>query len=322
MGKRARSRGAAILATAVPVALAILLVACGRGETVTIDGSSTVFPITEAVAEEFRAVAPEVRVVVGVSGTGGGFQKFCAGETDISNASRRIKESEQTACAEAGIEYLELTVALDGLAIVTNTETDFLAGGVTIDQLKTIFEPAAERTINQWSQVAAEWPAEEIQIFAPDTDSGTFDFFTDEVIGEEGLSRADYTASSDDNVLVIGISGESGTLGYFGYAYYIENADRLQVLAVEGVIPNDATVADGSYPLARPLFIYVKRSSLIEKAHVQDFVRFYLSDATVPLVGEVGYTALPPSERDASRGAFEAAIADGDASAARRGIAR
>ena len=169
-----------------------------------IDGSSTVLPISEAVAEEFQFVAPDVNVSVGVSGTGGGFQKFCAGETDISNASRQIKDSERETCAAELIEFIELRVGLDGLAVVTSTVTDFLADGVTIEQLRTIFEPAAEDTITRWNQVDANWPDEEIQIFAPDTDSGSFDFFTDEVVGEEGVSRADYTASTDDNVLVLG----------------------------------------------------------------------------------------------------------------------
>ena len=272
---------------------------------VRIDGSSTVLPISEAVAEEFQFVAPDVNVSVGVSGTGGGFEKFCAGETDISDASRPIKDSEREACAAEGVEFIELRVGLYGLAIVTSPETDFLADGITTDQLRMIFEPAAEDTITRWNQVDPGWPDEEIQLFAPDTDSGTFDFFTDEVVGEEGVSRADYTASSDDNVLVLGIAGGAGTLGYFGYAYYAENSDRLSVLAVDGVTPTGETIADGSYSLARPLFIYVRLSSLEEKPQVREFVRYYLSDEATPLVSEVGYTAISAAELTASRAALE-----------------
>jgi phosphate transport system substrate-binding protein len=262
------------------------------------------------MAEEFRAVAPDVRVTVGVSGTGGGFQKFCAGEIDISDASREIKDSERKACTAAGIEFIELRVGLDGIAVVTNRETDFLFDGITSEQLHTIFTPEAEGVVTRWNQVEASWPDEEIQIFAPDTDSGTFDFFTEEVNGDEGVSRADYTASADDNVLVIGISGDTGSLGYFGYAYYAENSDRLQVLAVDGVVPSDATVGDGSYSLARPLFIYVRVSSLQEKPQVREFVRFYLSDESIPLVNEVGYTSIPQDELDVSRAMLEAAISN------------
>jgi phosphate transport system substrate-binding protein len=199
-------------------------------------------------------------------------------------------------------------VGFDGLVVVTSTETDFLPASVTTDQLRTIFDPAAEDTITRWNQVDASWPDEEIQLFAPDTDSGTFDFFTDEIVGDEGLSRADYTASTDDNVLVLVVTDGAGTLGYFGYAYYAENSDRLQVLAVDGVTPTEGTLSDGSYPLARPLFIYVKLSSLQEKPQVREFVRFYLSAEATPLVSEVGYTTISQAELDAARAALEAAI--------------
>lgn len=286
------------------------LVACGSSKDVVIDGSSTVLPISEAVAEEFHRVATDVNVSVAVSGTGGGFEKFCAGETDVSNASRAIKKSEQERCTEAGIEFIELRVALDGLAVVSSPETTFLADGLTTEQLRTIFEPAAEGAVTHWSQVDGAWPEQEIQIFGPDTDSGTFDFFTKRIVGEAGASRADYTASTDDNVLVLGLSGAAGTLGYFGYAYYAENSDRLAVLAVDGVTPTAETVADGSYGLARPLFIYVKLSSLLEKPQVRDFVRFYLSDEAAPLVEEVGYTPLSAEELAESRAVLEAAIGE------------
>ena len=275
---------------------------------VAVDGSSTVFPITEAVAEEFRAVAPDVRVTVGVSGTGGGFKKFCAGETDISDASRPITSAEAESCAAEGVEYIEVLVGLDGLAIVSGPGSDFLSDGITTEQLATIFGAPAEGTITRWNQVEASWPDEEIAIFAPDTDSGTFDFFNEIVTEEVGGSRADYTASTDDNVLVVGISGGGDAIGYFGYAYYVENRDRLKLVAVDGVTPSDETVADGSYPLSRPLFIYVRTDSLREKPQVREFVRFYLSPEALPLVGEVGYTGVTPSQIEASRALVEEAI--------------
>ncbi len=282
--------------------------------SVAIDGSSTVFPVTEAVAEEFRAVAPDVRVTVGVSGTGGGFQKFCSGETDISDASRPIREGEIEDCAEAGIEYLELRVGLDGLAVVTHPDTEFLEC-ITMDELATLWRPESEGSVNSWDQVRSSWPGVDVTLFGPDTDSGTFDFFTEEVNGEGGASRADYTNSTDDNVLVTGISGTEGASGYFGYAYYAENSDKLKVVAVDGgegcVIPSDETVSDGSYPLARPLYIYVSTESLAEKPQVREFVRFYLSDAAITLVTDVGYTAIAADELAESRAALEAAIAGG-----------
>ena len=282
--------------------------------SVAVDGSSTVFPVTEAVAEEFRSVAPDVRVTVGVSGTGGGFQKFCAGETDISDASRPIKESEIEACDAAGIEYIPLRVGLDGLAVVAHPDTGFLEC-ITMGELATLWSPDSEGSVTSWNQVRSSWPSEPITLFGPDTDSGTFDFFTEEVNGEGGASRADYTNSTDDNVLVTGISGTNNAAGYFGYAYYAENQDKLKVVAVDGgdgcVIPSDETVADGSYPLARPLFIYVSKQSLAEKPQVREFVRFYLSDEGIALVSQVGYTAIGGSELAGSRNSLESAIAGG-----------
>ena len=290
----------------------------GSGESlsgsVAIDGSSTVFPVTEAVAEEFRSVAPDVRVTVGVSGTGGGFEKFCSGETDISDASRPIKQSEIDACAESGIEYLPLRVGLDGLAVVAHPDADFLEC-ITMDELAILWGPDSEGSIKSWNEVRASWPDEEIKLFGPDTDSGTFDFFTEEVNGEGGASRADYTNSTDDNVLVTGISGSKGGAGYFGYAYYAENQERLRVVAVDGgegcVIPSDATVADGSYALSRPLYIYVSLASLAEKPQVREFVRYFLSDDAIALVPEVGYTAIAADELAESRADLEAAISGG-----------
>ena len=302
-------------------AVAMLAAACGDDDddggdaslsgSVAIDGSSTVFPVTEAVAEEFRSVAPDVRVTVGVSGTGGGFQKFCSGETDISDASRPIKDSEVEACAEAGIEYLPLRVGLDGLAVVAHPDADFLEC-ITMDELSTLWSPDAEESVTTWNQVRSEWPSEKITLFGPDTDSGTFDFFTEEVNGEGGASRADYTNSTDDNVLVTGISGTDNAAGYFGFAYYTENQDKLKVVAVDGgegcVIPSDETVSEGSYPLARPLFIYVNTASLAEKPQLREFVRFFLSDEGIALVSDVGYTPIPSDEVAQSRDSLEAAI--------------
>ena len=319
---------------ALVAAAALLAGACGGGDddggggpapaqqaaggdlsgSVAVDGSSTVFPVTEAVAEEFRSVAPDVRVTVGVSGTGGGFEKFCNGETDISDASRPIRQEEIDACAEAGIGYLPLRVGLDGLAVVAHPDAAFLEC-ITMDELAVLWGPASEGSVTSWSQVRASWPGERITLFGPDTDSGTFDFFTEEVNGEGGASRADYTNSTDDNVLVTGISGTRWASGYFGYAYYAENRERLRVVAVDGgegcVTPSDATVSDGSYPLARPLFVYVSTPALAEKPQVREFVRYYLSDEGIALASEVGYTAIAAGELARSRADLEAAIEGG-----------
>ena len=272
----------------------------GLSGDVDIDGSSTVFPISEAVAEEFRSVNSSVRVQVGVSGTGGGFKRFCAGETDISDASRPIKSSEREICAANGVEFVEMLVGWDGLSVVVNPDNDFV-DDLSIEELKKVYEPGS--TVNNWNQVRASFPDEELTIFAPDVDSGTFDFFTDEVVGEEGASRSDYTASSDDNVLVQGISGEKGAKGYFGYAYYAENQDKLKVLGVDGVVPNEETILSGEYPLTRPLFIYVRVDSLVEKPHVREFVRFYIENSP-ELVADVDYVPVSTEQYDAARGAI------------------
>jgi phosphate transport system substrate-binding protein len=275
--------------------------ACAGGESgaeggltgmVRIDGSSTVFPVTEAVAEEFQRANQGVRVTVGISGTGGGFKKFCGGETDISDASRPIKDSEREMCAEAGIEPMEIRVAFDGLAVMVNAENDF-ASCMTVSELKRIWEPGS--TVSRWNQVRPEWPAEEIKLYGPGTDSGTFDYFTEAIVGEEDASRPDFTASEDDNVLVQGVAGDPYALGYFGYAYYAENTDKLKLVGVDGgsgcIEPTPETVEDGTYaPLSRPLFIYVSKSAL-ERPEVKAFVRFYLESAR-ELVPQVGYVPL------------------------------
>jgi len=261
-------------------------------QSVSIDGSSTVFPITEAVAEEYIIANPGVDIAVGVSGTGGGFSKFCAGETDISNASRPIKPSEMQACMEAGIGFIEIPVAFDALTVVINPENTW-ATEMTTEQLATLWAP--DSSVSTWSDIDSSWPDEEIALYGPGTDSGTFDYFTDEIVGEEGASRADYVASEDDNILVIGVQGDVNALGYFGFAYYLENQDGLTAVAVDGgdgpVAPSPATVENNTYtPLSRPIFIYVREDAL-ERPEVASFVSFYLDNAD-SLVSEVGYVTL------------------------------
>ena len=265
---------------------------------IKIDGSSTVFPITEAVAEEFGNLTDgNVRIVVGVSGSGGGFKKFCAGETDISNASRPIKQQEVDICEDAGVEYIEIPVALDGLSVMVNPENDFVEC-INIKQLNTLWNPQAEGKIQQWDQIDPAWPAERIQLYGPGVDSGTFDYFTETVNGESQASRGDFVASEDDNVLVHGISGDKGSLGYFGYAYYLENRDRLKLLGIDGgdgcVSPSEESINYGTYrPLSRPVFIYLMNDSAL-KPHIQEFIRYYLSeDGGQKLASEVGYIPFP-----------------------------
>lgn len=262
--------------------------------TVKIDGSSTVFPITEAVAEEFQAENRGVNVTVGISGTGGGFEKFCNGETDISNASRPIKQSEMDACKAAGIEYIELPVAYDALTVVVNPRNSW-ASDLTVEELKKIWAPEAQGQITNWNQVRSSFPDAPLKLFGPGTDSGTFDYFTEAVVGESGSSRADFTASEDDNVLVQGVSRDENALGYFGFAYYEQNRQRLKAVAIDGgdgpVAPDRETVENGTYqPLSRPLFIYVSKKSA-ERPEISNFVNYYLSSPE--LVAEVGYVPLP-----------------------------
>jgi len=262
---------------------------------VAIDGSSTVYPITEAIAEEFMKVNAKIQVTVGISGTGGGFKKFTVGETDISDASRPIKEEEARIAAENNIEYIELPIAYDGISVIVNPANDW-CDSITVDELKKIWEPAAEGKIIKWNQIRADWPDEEIHLYGPGTDSGTFDYFTEKIVGEEGASRADFTPSEDDNVLVQGIAGDEYALGYFGFAYYVENIDVLKAVSIDAgegpVAPSDDTIINGSYtPLSRPVFIYVNEKSA-DKPEVNMFVEFYLENVSV-LAPQVGSTALP-----------------------------
>jgi len=272
---------------------------------VRVDGSSTVFPISEAVAEEFAGVQPRVRVTIGVSGTGGGFKQFCVGETDINDASRPIKESEKAKAAEHGVEYIELPVAFDGISVVVNKSNDFV-DRLTVEELHRVWEPGSK--VTTWQDVRPEWPAEEIALYGPGTDSGTFDYFTEAINGKSQACRADFTASEDDNVLVQGVAGDPNSLGFFGFAYYIENTDLLKVVPVDAgkgpVVPSHDTINNGSYaPLSRPIFIYVSRSAA-ERPEVQAFVDFYLETATT-LSAEVGYVSLPADVYDLARRRFE-----------------
>ncbi len=288
---------------------ALALVACGGGDqkstnsnelsgAIKIDGSSTVYPITEAVAEEFRVVQSKVNVTVGVSGTGGGFKKFMRGETDINNASRPIKAKEAKACQEIGVGFQELSVAYDGLAVLVNPENDWV-DYLTVEELNKIWVPEAQGTVMYWDEVREGWPHVELNLYGPGVASGTYDYFAEVVCGKKVGTRGDYTASEDDHVLVQGIATDKNALGFFGLAYYEENKDKLRLVGVDNgngvVLPSLETVGNGTYaPLSRPIFIYVS-SVAVEKAEVKEFVSFYLESAS-SLVTEVGYIPLPDAE--------------------------
>lgn len=296
--------GAATVAATVGLS-AVGAIAQSRN-LISIDGSSTVFPITEAIAEEFMGTNSDVNISVGVSGTGGGFKKFCAGETVISNASRPIKDSEIELCAANGIEYEIIPVAYDAITVVVNPENDW-ATDLTTEELKKIWEPAAEGTITSWNQVNPAYPDEPIRLFGPGSDSGTFDYFTDEIVGEEGASRGDYTASEDDNVLVLGVSRDQNAMGYFGMSYYLENQDILRALGVSGpdtdglpVIPSPETIEEYK-PLAREIFIYVNKDALASRSEIGSFVEYYINNAPT-IASEVGYVALPATSYEESLG--------------------
>jgi len=265
-------------------------------KVIKIDGSSTVYPITEAVAEEFQKIKKgSIKVTVGISGSGGGFKKFSRGETDISNASRPIVKKEIDACKEVGIEFIELPIAYDGLAVMVNPKNNWVTS-MTVAELKKIWEPAAEGKILKWNQVNPAWPDVPLKLYGPGVDSGTFDYFTEAIVGKSRSSRGDFTASEDDNVLVQGIAADRGGLGFFGYAYYAENPDKLKLVAIDGgrgpIFPSEKTVMDGTYsPLSRPLFIYVNKKSA-EKPEVREFVDFYLKHAP-KLIKQVKYIPLP-----------------------------
>jgi phosphate transport system substrate-binding protein len=256
----------------------------GTSGEVVVDGSSTVEPLTSAAGETFKEESPDINVSVGTAGTGGGFEKFCQGQTDLSDASRPIEDEEAAACTKAGIDYTELHVASDALTVVVSAENDFITC-LTTDELKKIWEPGAEGKVTTWDQVNPDFPAETIELYGPGTDSGTFDYFTDVINGEEGASRSDYNASEDDNVLVQGVAGSPNALGYFGYTYYETNADSLKAVEVDNgdgcVAPSAETAQDGTYaPLSRPLFIYVNNASYTDKPQVAEFVDYYVANIT------------------------------------------
>lgn len=256
---------------------------------VMIDGSSTVFPITEAIAEEFREVQPRVRVNIGVSGTGGGFKKFVAGEIDINDASRPIKSKEASLAKEKNISYLELPVAYDGITIVVNKANTW-AESITVAELTKIWDRGS--SVSKWSDIRAEWPDRKIKLYGPGADSGTFDYFTEAINGKSGRTRSEYTKSEDDNLLVKGISGDIDALGYFGFAYYKENMKILKAVKIDGIEPTEITINNGTYkPLSRPVYIYLSNSA-VKKSEVNEFVKFYLEKAG-SIVSEVGYIPLP-----------------------------
>jgi phosphate transport system substrate-binding protein len=293
---------------------AMTFVSCGGGQqqanpaqpasqVIQVDGSSTVYPVTEAVAEEFQKANPGTRVTVGISGTGGGFQKFCRDEIDIADASRPIRASETEACAKTGVQYVELPVAYDGLAVVVHPKNSW-ASSMTVAELKKLWEPAAQGKVMKWSQVREGWPDREIHLFGAGVDSGTFDYFTEAIVGKSGASRGDYTSSEDDNVIVQGVTGDEYSLGYFGFAYYEENKAKLKLVPIDDgdeangkgpIAPSPQTVKDGTYaPLSRPIFIYPRVKSL-ERAEIRNFLEFYLTKGNA-LVREVGY--IPLTERE------------------------
>jgi phosphate transport system substrate-binding protein len=300
------------LAGVFSLAMLVTLTACGSGSeqtgaggqnttsslsgSVLIDGSSTVFPISEAMAEEFQKSNPNVKVTVGSSGTGGGFKKFCANETDITGASRPIKPSEVELCKKGNIEYVELPVAFDGLSVVINPKNEF-AKCLKVDELKKMWEPAAQGKIKTWKQIRSDFPDQPLGLYGAGTDSGTYDYFTKAIVGEEGKSRGDFTASEDDNVLVQGVSSDVNGLAFFGHAYYEENKEKVGLVAIDDgkgcVEPTKETIANGTYqPLSRPEFIYVKKTSL-DKPEVMAMVKFYIDPANATLVDEAGYVSLP-----------------------------
>lgn len=292
--------------------LPAILAGCGeRVETtmVRMDGSSTVYPVAEAVAEEFQASrGGQVRVTVGVSGTGGGFKKFCRGETDISNASRPILAEEIEACRAAGIAYIELPIAFDALTVVIHPDNTW-AEEMTVEQLRTLWQPSAQGVVMRWNQVDPSWPDEPVKLFGAGSDSGTFDYFTEAVMGRAKASRGDFTASEDDNVLVTGVAQDVHAIGYFGYAYYAENAGRIKAVRIRGegaadaVGPSPQTVLDGSYtPMSRPNFIYVSVAAA-ERPEVREFVEYFLREAA-PLIEEVKYVPLPPRAYELARERF------------------
>jgi phosphate transport system substrate-binding protein len=308
------------VAAGLIMALSLVLAGCGGGVSgqengggepvsgeIRIEGSSTVQPITQAAAELFREENPDARISVGGSGTSDGFEAFCKGDTEISDASRPIDVVEEVpVCEENGVDFIEIPVAFDGISVVVNPQNDW-ASDVTSEELKTMWEPAAEGQITRWSQVRSEWPDTELNLYGPGTESGTYEFFNEVIVGnEEEVNRSDYEASEDDNVLVQGVAGDQNALGYFGYSYYVNNQDKLKVLAVDGVEPTTDTIRSGEYLLSRPLFIYVSTEALKNNEAVKPFVDFYLSPQNLDRIVEAArYVTLPSSLEQEARAQYE-----------------
>ena len=293
------------------VASALVLVGCGGDsngdEVITADGSSTVGPFVTKAAEDFKADGG-ADVTVGISGTGGGFERFCAGETDLSNASREIDEDEVVLCEEGGVEYVEFRVATDALTNVVNLENDW-ATCLTVDQLKKVWEPSS--TIANWNQIDPSYPDLPLKLYGAGTDSGTFDYFTDVIVGEEGASRSDFSATEDDNITVQGVAGDRGAMGYFGFSYFEENQDTLKALEVDGgsgcVAPSADAARDGTYtPLSRPLFVYVNQSSFDDKQEVRDFIQFML-DSNTTIAEEARFVGLSADQLAEEQSKFDEA---------------
>lgn len=273
--------------------LAVLTVV--SAQEIRVDGSSTVYPVSLALAEEFQVINPDTRMTVAFSGTGAGFEKFCRGETDVSGASRTITPSEIELCEQNGIEFVEIPVAADGLSVVVNPENDW-AQCLTVEELNAIWRP--DSTVDTWADVRPEWPDEEIVLYGPGTDSGTFDYFTEAINGDSGAIRTDFFPSEDDNVLVQGVTGDVNAMAFFGYAYYIENSDRLNLVAVDGgngcVQPSPETIAGNQYtPLSRPLFLYFNAERLAEGGELLEFAQFAVSPDAEPLIADTGYLSYP-----------------------------
>jgi phosphate binding protein len=311
------SRSLQLAGVTVLAAASLLVSACGGQNqagsagggggitgTVTVDGSSTVAPLSEAAADLFRGVEPGVNVTVATAGTGGGFKKFCGGETDISDASRPIKNEEAEACKAAGIEYTEVIVANDGLSVVVNPENTW-AECLTVKQLNTIWSPESEGKIKNWNQLDKSFPDQELTLFGPGTDSGTFDYFTEAINGEEGASRTDFSPSEDDNITIQGVTGDKGAMGYFGLSYVEQNRDAVKAVEIDGgdgcVAPSKQTVQDKTYkPLARPLYIYVKNSSYRDNPAVKAYVDFYVENEA-KVAEEALFVGLTPEQKQTAQ---------------------
>jgi phosphate transport system substrate-binding protein len=303
------------LALGAALACCVLASGCGRTNVVNVDGSSTVFLISAAVAEEFNDVNPDVKVVVSQSGTGGGFKKFAAGELDICDASREITADEAAACKAAGIDFVKFEIAFDGLAVVVNPQNDW-CDTITVEQLKTIWRKESQDSVEHWSDVNPDWPDEPLKLYGPGHDSGTYDYFNEVINGDPKNCRSDYSPSENDNALVMGVAGDKGSLGYFGHGYYDENKDKLKLLAVDaGDGPKEPTaesVRDGSYrPLSRPLFIYVRNSSL-ENPGIAEFLKYYLAHVD-KLAPQVGYVAVTDEIAQKNRAKLTKVLSQGAA---------